>query len=65
MPNFSAVDPEQPDDARHPRFRDATAFTATLSDGDTLFIPRGWWHHTRSLDDAVAMNFWWGGPFVA
>jgi hypothetical protein len=64
MPNFSAVDPEQPDDARHPRFRDATAFTATLTDGETLFIPRGWWHHTRSLDDAVAMNFWWGGPFV-
>ena len=31
----------------------------------TLFIPHGWWHHTRSLDDAVAINFWWGGPIVA
>jgi Cupin-like domain len=64
MPNFSSVDPENPDYHRHPRFRAATAFTATLTDGDTLYIPRGWWHHTRSLDDAVAMNFWWGGPFV-
>ena len=42
-----------------------TAFGATLSDGETLFIPHGWWHHTRSLDDAVAMNFWWGGRLIA
>jgi hypothetical protein len=65
MPNFSRVDPEQPDWARHPRFRDATVFAATLGPGETLFIPQGWWHHTRSLHDAVAMNFWWGGRAVA
>jgi len=64
MPNFAQVDPEQPDYARHPRFRGATAFGATLAAGETLFIPHGWWHHTRSLDNAVAMNFWWGGRLV-
>lgn len=64
MPNFSAVDPERPDYARHPRFREATVFAATLGPGETLFIPHGWWHHTHSLDDAVAMNFWWGGRAV-
>ena len=64
MPNFSAVDPEDPDYDRHPRFRDAVAFGATLDSGETLFIPHGWWHHTRSLDDAVSMNFWWGGRLV-
>ena len=41
-----------------------TALGATLDAGETLFIPHGWWHHTRSLDDAVSMNFWWGGPLV-
>ena len=64
MPNFAQVDPEQPDLARHPRFAGAQAFGATVAGGDTLFIPHGWWHHTRSLDDAVAMNFWWGGNVV-
>jgi len=64
MPNFSQVDPEHPDYDRHPRFRDAIAVGATLDSGETLFVPHGWWHHTRSLDDAVSMNFWWGGKLV-
>jgi hypothetical protein len=64
MPNFADVDPEHPDHDRHPRFRGVTALGATLDAGETLFIPRGWWHHTRSLDDAVSMNFWWGGRLV-
>jgi hypothetical protein len=64
MPNFSLVDPERPDDPRTPRFREAKVFAATLGAGETLFIPHGWWHHTRTLDDAVAMNFWWGGRVV-
>lgn len=65
MPNFSAVDPEQPDYDRHPRFQPERAVGGVVGDGETLFIPHGWWHHTRSLDDAVAVNFWWGGPLVA
>lgn len=64
MPNFSEVDPEQPDYARHPRFRDVRAWGGVIAPGETLFIPRGWWHHTRTLDDAVSMNFWWGGAGV-
>jgi hypothetical protein len=64
MPNFSRVDPERPDYARYPRYRDVPAFGATLEAGETLFIPHGWWHHTRSLDDAVSMNFWYGGNVV-
>jgi lysine-specific demethylase 8 len=64
MPNFAQVDPERPDYERYPRFRQATALGATLDSGETLFIPHGWWHHTRSLDDAVSMNFWWGGQVV-
>jgi lysine-specific demethylase 8 len=65
MPNFSAVDPENPDYDRHPRFRGKRAVGGIVGEGETLFIPHGWWHHTRSLDDAVAINFWWGGPIVA
>ncbi len=65
MPNFSAVDPERPDYGRHPRFRGTRPIGGVVGEAETLFIPHGWWHHTRSLDDAVAINFWWGGPIVA
>jgi hypothetical protein len=64
MPDFALVDPEQPDYARHPRFRGLRLFGATVQPGETMFIPHGWWHHTRSLTDAVAINFWWGGALV-
>jgi hypothetical protein len=64
MPNFAWVDPEQPDFDRYPRFRGVTAIGGVVNPGETLFIPHGWWHHTRTLDDAVSMNFWWGGRLV-
>ena len=64
MPNFSQVDPEHPDCDRYPRFRGLTAYATTVDSGEALLVPHGWWHHTRTLDDAVSMNFWWGGPVV-
>lgn len=64
MPNFARVDPEHPDYDRYPRFRAVAALSSVVQPGETLFIPRGWWHHTRTLDDAVSMNFWWGGQLV-
>lgn len=64
MPNFAQIDPEQPNYERFPRFRDVTGYAGVVAPGETLFIPHGWWHHTRTLDDAVSMNFWWGGTLV-
>jgi hypothetical protein len=64
MPNFAQVDPERPDLDRYPRFRGIAAVGGVVHPGETLFIPHGWWHHTRTLDDAVSMNFWWGGRVV-
>jgi hypothetical protein len=64
MPNFAHVDPGHPDYERYPRFRGVTALGGVVNPGETLFIPHGWWHHTRTLDDAVSMNFWWGGKLV-
>ncbi|QDZ08252.1 cupin-like domain-containing protein [Sphingomonas panacisoli] len=63
-PPLSLVDPEAPDFARFPRYRDAIAAArvAFLEPGDALFMPRYWWHHVTSLDPHNAMvNYWWGG----
>jgi hypothetical protein len=63
-PPLSLVDPEAPDLARFPRYRDAIAAArvALLEPGDALFMPRYWWHHVTSLDRYNGMvNYWWGG----
>ncbi len=62
-PPLSLVDPEAPDDARFPRFREALACArvAYLGPGDSLFMPKYWWHHVTSLEPFnVMVNYWWG-----
>ena len=58
----SAVDPDELDLERFPRFRDATVYGAVVGPGDVLYIPRGCWHHLRSLDPSLSLNHWWGPP---
>lgn len=59
MSNFSQVDIETPDFTRFPLFRRATAFRAVLKPGDFLYIPIYWWHHFRTLESSLNVNFWW------
>jgi lysine-specific demethylase 8 len=58
--NCSAVDVERPDFERYPRFREATALSATIRAGDLLFIP-AWWSHTflHAGEFNSNVNFWW------
>jgi lysine-specific demethylase 8 len=58
-PNYSKASGERPDYARFPRLRQLTRWTAELSPGEMLYIPRRWWHEARSLDVSISMNFWW------
>lgn len=32
--------------------------TIELREGDVLFIPEGWWHHVKSTECTIAVNFW-------
>lgn len=57
--HVSQVDAVSPDLARFPRFKDARAITATLDEGDLLFIPSRWWHLVRSLGTSLSVNYWW------
>lgn len=55
----SMVDIETPDHQRFPKFRDANGNYTVLHDGDLLYIPYGWWHWLKNLDDlAISMSFW-------
>jgi hypothetical protein len=59
VPNGCRVDIEHPDYARFPRLREVEMFIAELGPGDAIYIPRGWWHHVRTLDLSISVNFWW------
>jgi hypothetical protein len=59
VPNGCRVDVERPDHARFPRLRDAELLVAELEPGDAIYVPRGWWHHVRTLELGIAVNFWW------
>jgi len=64
-PNFCAVDAEDPDYARFPRFRQVESITVDLEPGEILYIPRLWWHQVRSLDLSISVNQWFAsGPLA-
>ncbi len=50
------------DAAGIPALRDANVCNVTLSPGEMLFLPLGWWHRAQALDFAVSIaytNFRW------
>lgn len=59
MPNGCQVDVENPDFERFPRSRDLLVERAELAPGDALYVPRGVWHHVRTVADSLSTNCWW------
>jgi lysine-specific demethylase 8 len=65
LPNFCRFDPEGNGDGP---FHDAHAVPrheVTLNPGEVLFLPSRWWHHVRSLERALSVNFWWAKGWLA
>ena len=66
LPNFCRFDPEG--EENDGRFRAAHAVPrheVTLSPGEVLYLPSRWWHHVRSLERALSINFWWAKGWLA
>lgn len=57
---FSPVDAEKPDLEKFPAYAGARGrcLVAVLGPDDSLFIPKGWWHHVRALTPSFSLNFW-------
>lgn len=47
-----------PDDD-FPLFDEAQYIETILNEGDSLYIPAGWWHYVRSLSISFSVSFWW------
>ncbi|HXU04387.1 MAG TPA: cupin-like domain-containing protein [Polyangia bacterium] len=65
LPNFSRFDPEQADAEQFPLGHAEPRHEVTLEPGDVLFLPSRWWHHVRSLERALSVNFWWANGWRA
>lgn len=52
---YAAVDPEAPDLARFPWWKDVIVRDEVIAPGEALFIPVGWWHHVRALDVSASL----------
>jgi len=52
------VDPDHPDPARFPNFSRATPiFEDTLSPGEIVFFPSGWFHDVTSVSDSISITW--------
>lgn len=53
---ISHVDARDYDEKKFPNFARADVLKATLSPGEMLYNPRGWWHMAESLDKSISVN---------
>jgi hypothetical protein len=61
MPNFASFDPERnpADDSPLAHFRRPVG--TVVGPGDVLYIPHFWWHHIRTIEPSLIINYWCGG----
>lgn len=45
----------EPDYTRYPLFKNAEAVTDIVHPGETIFVPKGWWHTARSLEPSISI----------
>lgn len=60
-PDFwaSPIDPDQPDLCRYPVFARVPRHECVLEPSEMLFIPGGWRHYVRSLEESISVAFFW------
>lgn len=55
IPDIDDVDPVE-----FPLFERASPYECVMEPGDVLFMPAGWWHDVRTLQQtSISVNFWW------
>ena len=62
MSNTSEVNVEVNESERekmYPLFGEAQYVETVLEEGESLYVPVGWWHYIRSLSVSFSVSFWW------
>lgn len=56
--NTSQIDPENLDFQEFPLTKNVKFFKLILKAGETLYIPKLWFHYVRSLTPSISVSFW-------
>ena len=66
LKNTSMIDPEclqsidtQENGAEFLMMARTRGFQVELKSGEALFLPKGTWHHVRSLEPSLSISYWW------
>ena len=54
----SRFDPEVPDFNAFPLARQAKPIECVVGPGELIYLPAGWFHHVRALDESFSANRW-------
>jgi len=54
---YSDVDWNAPDYDRFPLFKKIQSIDVTLTPGECLFIPVGWWHYVQGIEPSLTVSF--------
>jgi lysine-specific demethylase 8 len=57
--NTSTVDIDNVDEDAFPLFSQLEYYHCILGPGESLFIPKGWWHYVKSLTISASVSIWW------
>lgn len=55
----SPVNLKYPDLEQFPKFKDAHLYQVVVEPGDVIFIPDGWFHEVRALDNSISLSFFY------
>ncbi|XP_005095742.2 HSPB1-associated protein 1 [Aplysia californica] len=55
---FTQVNVRRPIVELNPEFQKSHPVVIVLHPGQTLYVPRHWWHYVESLDPAISVNVW-------
>lgn len=56
--NTCSVNVASPNLQEHHKYSKAKGWAVLLRPGDTLYIPKGYWHYVRGLTASLSVNFW-------
>lgn len=65
LPNYSRFDPNKPDYSRFPLAQEVQPVELIVGAGEALYLPSGWWHHVRSLEISLSLNFFFADGLLA
>ncbi len=55
----SPVNVRNPDHEKFPEFKNAQLYQVVIEPGDIIFIPEGWFHDVRALENSISLSFFY------